>query len=465
MKKIALIGRPNVGKSTLFNRLVGKKMALVDNQPGVTRDWRSAETILHDLPVQIIDTAGLENIYDDSIESRMREQSEKAIALADILIFMIDARAGVTPVDQYFAAYLRKQEKPIIVLANKYEGRSGDGGLMDAYALGFDEPIAFSAEHGEGMAELYVRLKNLLQDDAATAIDDANIKHDFDDDIEDIEGDVEDEPKSLKIAILGRPNVGKSTLVNALIGEQRMMTGPEAGITRDSIAIDWEYNGQAIRLVDTAGIRKKARISEDLEKMMVNESFRAVRLAHVVILVLDGNAILDRQDLALADHVLNEGRVLIIAVNKWDAVEDKEKALGRLNDKLQTSLHQVKDVRTVTMSALHKKGLDVLMRSVTECYKHWNKRVSTGRMNRWLDGMTQAHPPPLVSGRPNKIKYITQIKARPPSFALFVGRPDSLPESYVRYLKNGLCETFDLHYVPVRIVLRKSDNPFAQSSK
>jgi GTP-binding protein len=443
---VAIIGRPNVGKSTLFNRLSGKKLALVDNMPGVTRDRREADATLAGAPFRVIDTAGLEDVRDSSMEARMRLQTEQAVRDADVVLFVIDARAGVEALDQLVARDLRRQKTPVILVANKAEGRAGIPGIGEAFGLGFGQPIAISAEHGEGLGDLF--------DALAPYIDKPRLEDDDDDD--------SGEPRRIHVAIVGRPNAGKSTLMNAILGEDRVLTSPEAGTTRDSIAVDFAHAGRAMRLIDTAGMRRRARVSERVEQMAVDDALRAIRLAHVVILVIDAEAVLDKQDLTIARWVLEEGRALVIAINKWDAVADRKAALQRLSDRLQTSLPQVVGIPTVTISALRGQRLDALLDAVLNIYDVWNRRVSTGQLNRWLEAMRDAHQPPLANGRTNKLRYITQVKARPPTFALFLSQPGDLPDSYQRYLVNGLRGPFGLEGVPIRLLLRGgAKNPYA----
>jgi GTP-binding protein len=445
---VAIIGRPNVGKSTLFNRLSGKRLALVDNMPGVTRDRRESDAVLAGAPFRVIDTAGLEDVHDSSLEARMRAQTEQAVRDADVVLFVIDAREGVSALDTQVARDLRKQKTPIIVVANKAEGRAGIPGIGEAYALGFGAPIAISAEHGEGMGELF--------DALAPYIDVPKLESDE-------EEDSEEGPRRIHVAIVGRPNAGKSTLLNALLGEERVLTAPEAGTTRDAIAVDFEHAGRALRLIDTAGMRRKARVSERVEQMAVDDALRAIRLAHVVVMVVDAEAVLDKQELTIARWVLEEGRALVIALNKWDIVTDRKASLQRLSDRLQTSLPQVLGIPTVTISALRGQRLDALLDDVLKIYDVWNRRVSTGQLNRWLEAMREAHQPPLAAGRTNKLRYMTQVKARPPTFALFLSQPGELPDSYQRYLVNGLREPFGLVGVPIRLLLRGSSpkNPYA----
>lgn len=475
MFTLAIAGRPNVGKSTLFNRIAGKKLAIVDDTPGITRDWREAEGRLFDQHLRIIDTAGLEEAFDDSIEGRMRQQTERALAQADAVLFMVDGRAGITPLDEHFARWLRRQKIPVVLGVNKCENdRATATALAEAYRLGLGDPIALSAEHGVGMDNLYDALTpHFPEDEDDDLIDDDDSFFFSDEHLDEIEGQedydfaahVKEEPAGeeipLRIAIVGRPNVGKSTLMNAILGEERSMTGPEAGITRDAIAAKWTYKDRLFRLVDTAGMRKKAKIVDKIEKMSVDDSLRAIRLAQVVVLVLDGNAILDKQDLQIADHVIKEGRALIIALNKWDSVENKEDAREALQYKLDTSLAQIGDVPTVTMSALKGRGIDRLLDTVLATYALWDSRIQTGKMNRWLAAMESRNPAPLVGGRSNRLRYITQIKSRPPTFALWCARPKELPETYKRYLINNLRKDFNLPGLPVRLLVRTSKNPFS----
>ena len=448
---VAIIGRPNVGKSTLFNRLTGKRHAIVDDTPGVTRDRREGAAKIGDLRFYLIDTAGLEDADDETLEGRMRQQTERAVQDADVALFMIDARAGLTPLDEHFAQWLRTQETPVILLANKCEGKAAEAGRMEAYALGLDDPLPVSAEHGQGMSELYDALMPFAE---------------FAEPEPDIEPSEDgDNIPPLQLAIVGRPNVGKSTMVNKLLGQDRMLTGPEAGITRDSITIPWEYDGREVRLVDTAGMRKRGKIDEKLEILSVQDSRRAIQYAEVVVLVLDSNAILEKQDLTLARQVIEEGRALIIAVNKWDISEDRKAALQRLDDRLQTSLPQVRGIPVITCSSKTGKGLNKLMPAVFELHEQWNRRVPTSALNNWLLDMTEAHPPPVVSGRRLRLRYITQAKSRPPTFILFSTRAEKVPEHYLRYLANGLREDFDMWGIPLRLNVRKRDNPYDTKKK
>jgi len=441
--KVAIVGRPNVGKSTLFNRLVGQKLALVDDTPGVTRDRREGDAALGDLRFRVIDTAGLDEADEGSLGARMQEQTIRALADADVALFIVDARDGITPLDRHFAELLRRGAAPVVLVANKAEGRGGGSGAYEAFALGLGEPIAISAEHGDGMAELYAVLAPYADQSAAGA------------------GEAAATERPLQLAVIGRPNVGKSTLVNRLLGEERLLTGPEAGITRDAIATRWNWQGRAVRLIDTAGLRRRPKVEEKLEKLSVADTLRAIRFAEVVVLVIDATQMLEKQDLTIAHMVEEEGRALVIAVNKWDLVEDKSAALGRLKDRLQTSLPQLHGVRFVLLAALTGAGMAKLMPVVMSTHEAWNRRVSTPRLNRWLRVVQERHPPPLVKGRRLKLRYMTQANIRPPTFALFAATPAALPDSYRRYLVNQLREDFELPGVPIRIMLRKGENPYA----
>ncbi len=480
MLRVAIVGRPNVGKSTLFNRLTGKQLAIVDDTPGVTRDWRESDGRILDQKLRVIDTAGLEEKFDDSMEARMRRQTEQALGISDVVIFVVDGRAGLTPIDHHFAQWLRKQKKPIILLVNKCEQDSiADTARGEAYALGLGDPIPFSSAHGIGIDELYTALMPHFpeEDDEFTNADEG---HRFwsEEDLDRLEGDesfefldleaqdpIEDVlPENrppIRIAIVGRPNAGKSTLMNALLEEDRVITGPEAGLTRDSIAVDWEWGGQKFRLVDTAGLRKKGRITHRLEKMAVDDTLRAIRLSQIVFLLVDASAPMEKQDLQIADLVIREGRVLILGINKWDTVEDKNAKLAEIKDILFSSLAQIPDIPLVPLSALREQNLDKLMDTAIKAYTVWNRRVSTGRLNRWLAARVSQIPPPLVNNRPNKLRFMTQINVRPPTFALWVSKPDNLPDTYKRYLVNNLRKDYDLPGVPIRLLLRKSKNPFA----
>lgn len=467
---LVIVGRPNVGKSTLFNRLVGRRLALVHDRPGVTRDRREGEGHLADLTFRVIDTAGLEDSDTGTLEGRMREQTERAVADADVALMVIDARAGVTPIDEYFADLLRRGSTPIILAANKCEGNAAQAGLYEAFSLGLGEPIALSAEHGQGLNELYDALLPFNKpSDRSGDAPDQPVDQDVEAFEEDGEGELElDEgpERPLQLAIVGRPNTGKSTLVNRLLGEDRVLTGPEPGVTRDAIPIDWEYEGRPVRLVDTAGLRKKAKVNDVVEKLSALDTLRAVDLAEVVVLVLDADAILDKQDLTIASRVIEEGRALIIAVNKWDVATDRKESLLQLQEKLAKSLTQVRGVPTITMSAKTGSRVSTLMETVFKTREIWNTRVPTAALNQWLDDVTQKHPPPLSKQKRRiKLRYITQAKARPPTFILFTSRPVDLPTSYHRYLMNDLRDTFGFDGVPLRLHVRKPDNPYDPKDK
>jgi GTP-binding protein len=476
---LAIVGRPNVGKSTLFNRLVGRKIALVDDTPGVTRDRREAEGRIADLTFKVLDTAGYEDVKDGSLEDRMRQQTELAIREADIILFMIDARAGVVPLDQRFAQVLRKAGKQVHLVGNKAESKSAEAGLVEAFKLGFGEPIALSAEHGLGLSELYsivsaaidkAEAKKAEADAAdAAAAGDLDMLPEVDVDItpDMLEGEGDDATlrwnprRHLNVAIVGRPNAGKSTLVNRMVGEDRVLVGPEAGITRDSILVPWEWEGRTINLVDTAGIRRRSRVTEKLEKLAVGDSLRSIQYAEVVVLLLDATIPFEKQDLALADLVEREGRAMVIALNKWDLIEDKNAKLRELREECERLLPQLRGIPLVTLSGLTGKNIDRLMDAIFEIERSWNAHVSTSRLNRWLAGMTESHPPPAVSGRRLKLRYMTQAKTRPPSYIIFASRPDAVPASYQRYLVNGLREAFDIQGTPIRLWLRGGNNPYA----
>jgi GTP-binding protein len=441
---VAIVGRPNVGKSTLFNRLVGKKLALVDDRPGVTRDRREGDARLGDLSFRIIDTAGLEEADESSLLGRMRAQTETAIAEADVVLFLIDARAGLLPADRPFAELARRSGKPVILVANKAEGGAGMAGAYEAFGLGLGDPVPLSAEHGEGLADLYEALEPYVAvaEDSSEGEDEAS------------------EGKPLRIAVVGRPNAGKSTLINRLIGQDRLLVGPEAGITRDSISIDWDWRGRAVKLFDTAGLRKRARVEDKLEKLSVADALRAVRFAEVVVALLDATIPFEKQDLSIVDLVEQEGRALVIGLNKWDLVADRPGLLKELREKAARLLPQVKGAPVVPLSGLAGEGLDRLMDAVLRVHEVWNRRIATAKLNQWLADALAANPPPAVSGRRIKIRYMTQAKARPPHFAIFGNQLDALPKSYTRYLVNGLRETFDLPGVPIRMSLRMGKNPF-----
>lgn len=470
MLKIAIVGRPNVGKSTLFNRLAGKHLAIVDDTPGVTRDWRDSDGHLFDQSFRIIDTAGLEESFDDSIFGRMRKQTESGLKQADVVLFMVDGRSGITPLDEHFADWLRKQKQPVILVVNKAENdKAVMNAMAEAYSLGLGEPVSISSAHGTGMEDLYHALIPYFdesEEDSETE-DFERVDLEALDELEGMEEfqfqQEEDDPeKPIKIAIVGRPNVGKSTLLNAIVQDERVMTGPEAGITRDAVAVDWEYEGRPFRLVDTAGMRRKSKVVDNIEKLSVEDAMRAVRLAQVAVLVIDANTPFDRQDLHIAGHILDEGRALVIAVNKWDTIKEKTELLDELKYKLETSLAQAKDIRFTTISALNGRNINRLLNNVLDTYKFWNARTPTGKLNRWLAGMESQNPAPLVGGRQNRLKYITQIKTRPPTFALWVSQPKELPQSYRRFLINGLRRDFDIQSVPIRLLVRTSKNPYGK---
>jgi GTP-binding protein len=445
---VAIVGRPNVGKSTLFNRLVGRRLALVDDEPGVTRDRREGEARLGDLTFKVIDTAGLEDAQRESLSGRMQTQTAAAIAQADAVLFLVDARAGATGADRAFANMVRKSGKPAVLVANKSEGRAGAAGAIEAYALGLGEPIAISAEHGEGLADLYDALRAALPEATSPREDEPRLS-----------GDPEQQP--IRIAVVGRPNTGKSTLINRLIGEDRLLTGPEAGITRDAIAVDLTWRNRSLRLYDTAGLRRRSRIEEKLEKLSVADALNAIRFAEVVVVLIDALTPFEEQDIRIADLVEREGRAIVIAVNKWDLIEPEAGALSRLRDEVDRLLPQIKGVQTVVLSAKGGQGVDRLMEAVMKAHAVWNRRVPTAALNRFLAAATAANPPPNVSGRRLRLDYITQPKPRPPTFVLFSSRPNALPETYRRYLVNGLREEFALPGTPVRLMLRAKANPYA----
>ena len=442
MLTISIVGRPNVGKSTLFNRLVGKRLALVDDMPGLTRDYREAEGSLGPYDFHLLDTPGLEEDTGQTLEAGMRRQTEIALDRSQLALFVIDARIGLTQMDRHFAEWLRRRDCPVILVANKSEGKQGEAGFYEAFELGLGEPVSISAEHGEGIID--------LQDAVAPYF--ADVAHE--------EEPEDDGERRIHMAIVGRPNSGKSTLVNALLGKARVLTSDIAGTTRDAIAVDWVYQGQSYRLIDTAGLRRQARVTDGIERMATSDTLRQIRLAQIVVLLMDANTIFDKQDLTIAKLVLEEGRALVVAVNKWDVAKDRKESMQRLSDRLEASLAQAKGIATVTLSALQGQGLAELMHAVADTYRIWDTRVSTAQLNRFLEGMVEGNPPPLASGRSNRLRYMTQVKARPPTFALFGSRPDELPETYIRYLINGLRHAFAMPGVPIRILLKKTKNPF-----
>jgi GTP-binding protein len=443
---VAIVGRPNVGKSTLFNRLVGRKLALVDDRPGVTRDRREGEATLLGLDFRVIDTAGYEDEDPETLPGRMRAQTVAAVKEADVALFLFDARAGLTPLDEEIGRWLRSETTPVVLAGNKAEGKAGEAGIMEAYALGFGEPIAMSAEHGEGVVDLFEHIRPYVE------------REEGEDEEEEGEG-------PLKLAIVGRPNAGKSTLINRILNQERLITGPEAGITRDSIAIDWEWrapdgDARAVRLIDTAGMRKKAKVEDKLEKLSVADARRAVDFAEVVVLLLDGTRGLESQDLRIADNVLQEGRALIVAINKWDVAEGPSALFNGIKAALDEGLSQARGVPLLTVSGMTGKGIDQLLGAAFEVREIWSKRVSTGQLNRWFEEAVERNPPPAPGGKRIKLRYITQVNTRPPSFVLFGTRVDQLPDSYIRYLINGIRKELGFGAVPVRLNVRASRNPF-----
>jgi GTP-binding protein len=443
---VAIVGRPNVGKSTLFNRLVGKKLALVDDQPGVTRDRREGEAKLLGLDFRVIDTAGYEDEDPHTLPGRMRAQTEAAVRDADVALFLIDAREGVTPLDEEIARWLRTGKTPVVVVANKAEAKVAEAGVLDAYRLGLGDPVPLSAEHGEGVVDLFEALRPLVEREAQ------------DNALEQEEGD-----GPLKLAIMGRPNAGKSTLVNTMIGEDRLITGPEAGITRDAITLDWEWQGKPVRIVDTAGLRKRAKITEKLERLSGADARRAMEHAEVVILLLDATRGLEAQDLKIAELVIEEGRALIIAVNKWDVAENASSLFNGIKAALEEGLAQIKGIPVLTVSAKTGKGIDQLLGAAFELREQWSRRIGTGELNRWFEAAVEANPPPAPGGKRIKLRYITQVNARPPSFVVFGTRVDQLPESYRRYLLNSMRRELGLGPVPLRLTMRSPKNPFDTS--
>ena len=460
---LAIVGRPNVGKSTLFNRLVGKRLALVDDQPGVTRDLREGEAKLGDLRFTVIDTAGLEDATDDSLQGRMRRLTERAVEMADVCLFMIDARTGVTPLDEMFADILRRKNAHVLLAANKAEGAAADAGVLEAWGLGLGEPIRLSAEHGEGLNALYAALAPLAESFSEHAARDAP----------EVDVPVEEDARApsrarpLQVAVVGRPNAGKSTLINRILGEERLLTGPEAGITRDAISVTTDWGGVPVRIFDTAGMRKRAKVREKLEKLSVADGLRAVRFAEVVVVLLDAQIPFEQQDLRIADLAEREGRAVVVAVNKWDLEENRNARLKELREEFERLLPQLRGAPLVTVSALSGKGLERLQQAVMKAHEVWNRRVPTARLNQWLAGMVEAHPPPAPGGRRIKLRYMTQIKTRPPAFVVMCSHPEKLPESYKRYLINGLREDFDMPGTPVRLTFRSQadKNPYKGRKK
>ncbi|WP_142415797.1 ribosome biogenesis GTPase Der [Bartonella massiliensis] len=467
---IAIVGRPNVGKSTLFNRLVGQKLALVDDKPGVTRDRRIHAAKLQDLRFDVIDTAGLEEAGDHTLEGRMRSHTKAAIDEADLILFVFDAKSGITPSDLNFASLVRKSGKSIVLVANKSESKAATGGEYEAWSLGLGEPCPISAEHGLGLSDLRDAIidavgskrafgnnkeEEMIQ--TASSGDDINSSKE--------EGLIYDESKPIRIAIAGRPNTGKSTLINSMLKQERLLTGPEAGLTRDSISVDWEWRGRHIKLFDTAGLRRKSKIQEKLEKLSVADTLRAIRFAEVVVIVFDATIPFEKQDLQIVDLVIREGRVPVIAFNKWDLIENSQATLIDLHEKCARFLPQVRGLRAVPLSGQYGQGIDKLMENVMMMHRVWNRRISTAKLNQWLEAVVAHHPPPAVSGRRLKVKYISQVKTRPPGFMISCSRPQVMPQSYLRYLVNELRDTFDMLGIPIRLSLRTSDNPFATRSK
>jgi GTP-binding protein len=445
---VAIVGRPNVGKSTLFNRLVGRRMALVDDRPGVTRDRREGEAKLLGLDFRVIDTAGFEDEDPQTLPGRMRKQTETAVRDSDAALFLIDAREGLTPLDEEIGRWLRASTTPVIVIANKAESRAGEAGILDAYRLGLGEPVAISAEHGEGVADLFEALRPHVEHEHFEAEDEEDERH---------------EP--LKLAVVGRPNAGKSTLVNRMLGEERMITGPEAGITRDSISLDWEWNGHPVRLVDTAGLRKRAKVDDKLERLSAADTKRAIDHAEVVVLLLDATRGLEAQDLSIASQTIEEGRALILALNKWDVADNASSLFNGVKAALVEGLSQLKDVPLLTVSAKTGKGIDTILKVAFELREAWGKRVPTGELNRWFEDAVEANPPPAPGGKRIKLRYITQVKTRPPTFIVFGNRTDELPDSYRRYLLNAVRRDLKLGAIPLRLSFRGSRNPYDRAKR
>ncbi|MCF3596079.1 ribosome biogenesis GTPase Der [Rhodobacteraceae bacterium LMO-12] len=466
---LAIVGRPNVGKSTLFNRLVGKRLALVDDQPGVTRDLREGAARLGDLKFTVIDTAGLEEATDDSLQGRMRRLTERAVDMADICLFMVDARVGVTPADEVFADILRKRSAHVILAANKAEGAAADAGLYEAYGLGLGEPIRLSAEHGEGLNDLYAMLMPLadaFEERAAEQTPETEVDV-SDDDAEEDGGRKPTKARPMQIAVVGRPNAGKSTLINRILGDDRLLTGPEPGITRDAISLSLDWDGVPVRVFDTAGMRKKAKVQEKLEKLSVSDGLRAVKFAEVVVVLLDAAIPFEQQDLRIADLAEREGRAVVVAVNKWDIEDEKQQKLKDLKESFERLLPQLRGAPLVTVSAKTGRGLDRLQEAVMRAYEVWNRRITTAQLNRWLTGMLEAHPPPAPQGKRIKLRYMTQVKTRPPGFVVMCSHPEKMPDSYTRYLVNGLRTDFDMPGTPIRLTMRSQSarNPYKGKKK
>ncbi|MFA3917773.1 ribosome biogenesis GTPase Der [Ruegeria hyattellae] len=467
---LAIVGRPNVGKSTLFNRLVGKRLALVDDQPGVTRDLREGEGRLGDLRFTVVDTAGLEEATDDSLQGRMRRLTERAVDMADVCLFMIDARAGVTPTDELFADILRKRSDHVILAANKAEGSAADAGVIEAYALGLGEPVRLSAEHGEGLNDLYSQLMPVadrMAEEAERIAPETDVDLDEDEAAEAGAAPAITAAKPLQVAVVGRPNAGKSTLINKILGEERLLTGPEAGITRDAISLRIDWKGTPMRVFDTAGMRKKAKVQEKLEKLSVSDGLRAVKFAEVVVVLLDAAIPFEQQDLRIADLAEREGRAVVVAVNKWDIEDSKQEKLRDLKEAFNRLLPQLRGAPLITVSAKTGRGLDRLHDAILRAHDVWNRRVTTAALNRWLTAMLEQHPPPAPAGRRIKLRYMTQAKTRPPGFVVMCSHPDKMPDSYTRYLVNGLREDFDMPGTPIRLTMRGQGdkNPYKGKKK
>jgi len=464
---LAIVGRPNVGKSTLFNRLVGKRLALVDDQPGVTRDLREGAARLADLRFTVIDTAGLEEATDESLQGRMRALTERAVDMADVCLFMIDARAGVLPADEVFADILRRRSAHVILAANKGEGSAADAGVIEAYSLGLGEPVRLSAEHGEGLNELYSMLQPIADSFAKKSEEAPDTNLEIDGEDEDDGPRALTKARPLQVAVVGRPNAGKSTLINSLLGEDKLLTGPEAGITRDAISTQFEWEGTPVRIWDTAGMRKKAKVQAKLEKLSVSDGLRAVKFAEVVVVLLDVEIPFEQQDLRIADLAEREGRAVVVAVNKWDLEDDKQGKLKELREEFTRLLPQLRGAPLITVSAKTGRGMNRLHEAVLRAHEIWNRRISTARLNRWLAAMVEVHPPPAPGGRRIKLRYMTQVKTRPPGFVVMCSLPEKLPDSYRRYLVNGLREDFDMPGTPIRLTFRSQAdaNPYKNRTK